>query len=748
MNGHHKMTESSLPKTPITDESITTISTDDKRLQGVADILAEKFGQASVEMIGSDNTAPVRYDASSPRNASDAAAEQGLKLENFVHSTSTSMSIKEAVQKSGQNFNLYDDVWVQRDAARAIVREIDFQAANTKTLPLLRQRPNWRETVKPDLNRNDLMTEKGREAIKDRYISRALGETTAQDVFARVAAAGADDDAHAQRLYDYMSQHWFMPATPILSNLGTDRGLPISCFLESVDDSMNSIIDHWSEQAWMSAMGGGLGVYWSRLRPVSAEIGDVGKSSGIIPFIKVSETITLAVAQGGVRRGSGAAYLHISHPEIMEFISIRDPSGGDINRKAPFAHHGVVIDDAFMQAVARDTKYTLINPHNGTKAGEIDARATMIRIIEMRMKTGEPYILFGDTVNNARPAHHKKLGLKVETSNLCSEITLPTGIDHRGQWRSAVCCLSSLNLIHWEKYHENEQFFEDIMRFLDNVLQEFILRAPETIRQAVYSAYRERSVGLGVMGWHSFLQKKGIAWESAQSISWNKRIFRRIREQADRCSVLLAEERGPCPDAADAGIMERFSYKMAVAPTASISVIAGGASPGVDPISANIFTHKTMDGSHAAWNDDLLAMLEEAGINTPEIRSSIINAGGSIQHLDFIDEYARLVYKTAYEIDPRWSIDMMADRAGFIDQAASNNLFLPPTVDKTDLLLMHMTAWSKGVKSLYYLRSLAVSRAGNLFGANNGDVAADNTIVPGRAMINREDMYASCSACE
>jgi ribonucleoside-diphosphate reductase alpha chain len=357
----------------------------------------------------------------------------------------------------------------------------------------------------------------------------------------------ADDNLHAQRIYNYISNLWFMPATPVLSNGGTERGLPISCFLNEANDSLKGITDLWEENVWLAARGGGIGSYWGNLRSIGEKIGKVGKTSGIIPFIKVMDSLTLAISQGSLRRGSAACYLQIDHPEIEEFIEMRRPTGGDVNRRSLNLHHGVLVSDDFMRAVETDSQWALRSPNDGSVQSTISARNLWIRLLTARVETGEPYVVYIDTVNRQIPQHHKLAGLKVKTSNLCSEITLPTGIDNDGKERTAVCCLSSLNLDTYDQWKDNDQFVEDVMRFLDNVMTDFINRAPDEFANAKYSALRERSVGLGVMGLHSYFQQKSIPFGSVMSKVWNKKIFSNIQEKVDAASVALAEERGACP---------------------------------------------------------------------------------------------------------------------------------------------------------------------------------------------------------
>lgn len=618
-----------------------------------------------------------------------------------------------------------------------------------------------------DRARNAKLTKFGMDTLADRYL---LPGEDPQDMFARVAMAYADDTAHAQRLYDYISNLWFMPATPVLSNGGTDRGLPISCFLNEVPDSLEGIVDIWSENAWLAARGGGIGTYWGNLRSIGERVGRVGKTSGIIPFIKVMDSQTLAISQGSLRRGSAAVYLDIHHPEIQEFIEIRRPTGGDANRKALNLHHGVLVSDAFMRAVENDEEWALLSPKDGTVMSKVSARNLWIRLLTARIETGEPYIIFNDTVNRAIPEHHKLAGLTVKTSNLCSEITLPTGLDRFGKMRTAVCCLSSLNLETYLEWQDHPTLVEDVMRFLDNVLQNFIETAGQISgghSSAVYSAMRERSVGLGVMGFHSFLQAQNVAMESVMAKVWNTKIFSQIKRQCDAASQKLAAERGACPDAADYGINERFSNKIAIAPTASISIICGGSSPGIEPIVTNSYTHKTLSGSFPVRNKCLQAVLEKYGKNDDETWTSITLNGGSVQQLDFLDENEKMVYRTAFEMDQRWVIELAADRTPYICQAQSLNIFLPADIHKKDLHQIHHLAWKRGVKSLYYCRSKSLQRAES---AISSDIAKDVVKDAGQRVLDEakkepylpmqelggqqaeggkeENKYEECLACQ
>ncbi len=592
-------------------------------------------------------------------------------------------------------------------------------------------------TIKIDRSKNNKLTNFGKATLTDRYLGQ---NEFHQDLFARVASTYADSNLHAQRIYNYISNLWFMPATPILSNGGTERGLPISCFLNEAGDSLNGILDLWSENVWLAAKGGGIGSYWGNLRSIGEKIGRVGKTSGIIPFIKVMDSLTMAISQGSLRRGSAACYLPINHPEIEEFIEMRRPTGGDPNRKALNLHHGVLISDGFMRAVETNDQWALKSPKDGIVQSTISARNLWIRLLTARVETGEPYIVFVDTVNRLIPQHHKLAGLDVKTSNLCSEITLPTGTDKDGKERTAVCCLSSLNLEMYDKWKDEPLFIEDVMRFLDNVLTDFIERAPESFKNAKYSAMRERSVGLGVMGFHSFLQKNSIPLESVMSKVWNNKIFKHIQIKANEASTKLAEERGPCPDAEEYGFKERFSNKTAIAPTASISIICGGASPGVEPVAANSYTHKTLSGSYNVKNKYLQEVLKKYEKNDDETWSTITTNQGSVTHLDFLTNHEKDVFKTAFELDQKWIVDLAADRTPYISQAQSINVFLPADIHKKELHQIHFQAWKKGLKSLYYCRSKSIQRAENV----NNNLSADLTKQVSKT--NQDD--EECLSCQ
>ena len=557
--------------------------------------------------------------------------------------------------------------------------------------------------------RDKYLSEFSIKTLEDRYL---VGEEKSpQDAFARAAIAFADDDSHAQRLYDYASKLWFMFSTPVLSNGGTKRGLPISCFLNYVDDSREGITDHYTENAFLSSVGGGVGGCWSGVRSVGSKTSNGSESTGVIPFMKVVDAEMLAFSQGVTRRGSYAAYLDISHPEVEEFLDVRKPTGGDINRKSTNLHHGVVLTDKFLQLIENATRregfddsWNLIDPHSGRVVKTVSAKTLWVKLIQNRVETGEPYIMFGDTVDEAVPEFQKKLGLKVHQSNLCSEITLPTDKD-----RTAVCCLSSVNLEEYDEWKNDDQFIPDLIRMLDNVLEYFINYAPDQLSRAKYSASQERSLGLGAMGFHAYLQRHNIPFESPMAKGRNMQMFSRIKSEANRATRQLAEERGPCPDGKDYGV--RNAHLLAIAPNASSSIICGNTSPSIEPYRANAFTQKTKTGSSLLKNEYLENILQDLGEDTDEVWKSIVTNNGSVQHLDFLDDWTKDVFKTAVEIDQRWIIEFAADRQEHICQSQSLNIFFPADVSKQELHATHMMAWKRGVKTLYYLRSEAIKRA-------------------------------------
>lgn len=595
-------------------------------------------------------------------------------------------------------------------------------------------------TVKMDLSRDALFDELGLMRLRESYMRE--DEDSPQERFAFVAEQFATDEAHAQRIYDYASRHWLSFSTPILSFGRSKRGLPISCFLAYMDDSAEGLVDTLSEVNWLSMLGGGVGIH-VRIRSADE------KSVGVMPHLKVYDAACLAYRQGSTRRGSYAAFLDADHPDIIPFVEMRKPTG-DQNLKALNLHHGVNLSDAFMQkieAVMRDAdaddSWPLINPANGETVETIRARDLWQRILEMRMQTGEPYLIFTDAANRALPSWIREKGLAIHGSNLCTEIFLPTSKD-----RTAVCCLSSVNLEHYDEWSQEPRFIPDAMAFLDNVLQYFIDHAPDTIARAKRSAERERSVGLGAMGFHAYLQKKGIPLESALAKSVNMRIFRHIREECARADALLCESRGPCPDAAEAGVARRFSHWNAVAPNASSSLIMGGTSPSIEPYRANIYRQDTISGAYILKNRFLKAKLAELGLDNDDVWADLIAHDGSVQHRDDIPENVKSVFKTAFEIDQRWLVELAADRQAYIDQGQSLNLFFRPDVSIAYLHACHFMAWKRGLKSLYYNRSDKLRKADKV-----GVVAERNRLDVPDAAEPALDMRAvaddsTCLACE
>jgi len=620
-------------------------------------------------------------------------------------------------------------------------------------------------TIHIDDSRDKLLTQFGKSTLSDRYLVPGEGY---QDLFARVACANSNEiilgteDGHAQRIYDYISQHWFMPATPVLTNSGVDRGLPISCFLNKVGDSMESIAEAVNENVWLAAKGGGIGTDWSAVRSIDEPINGsiTGTTSGIIPFIHWQDAQTLAISQGSLRRGSAAVYLNDRHPEIKEFLSIRRPTdanGGDPRRKAHNLHHGVLLSDEFMHAVrgkeSEDRQWELRSPHTNEVIDTVDAREVWIKIVTNRLETGEPYIIFEGAVERGQPVHHKHLGLKVTQSNLCSEITLPTGEDYNEEWRTAVCCLSSVVLDTYDQWKNDEKFVQDVMEFLDNVLTRFIngSEGKPGLERARYSAMQERSVGLGMMGFHSYLQSKMIPYEDKRAQAMNKRIWKDLKEKADAANEAMAINRGACPDSVEAerngckAPLVRMSHMFSIAPTASISIIAGGSSPCGEPWPANSYNQKTLSGSFNVRNkhlhkllsdryDELQATYDTASLPMKGVLiaqpmyKGLVGAGtkeewledqwshitindGSVRDLAYLGDFEKGVFRTAFEIDQRWCIEHAADRQPYVCQAQSVNVFLPANVHKTDLNKIHFMAWEKGLKSLYYLRSRVASKA-------------------------------------
>lgn len=558
-------------------------------------------------------------------------------------------------------------------------------------------------TVKIDLSRDALFDELGLIRLRESYMRP--DEKSPQERLAFVAEQFASNDAHAQRIYDYASRHWLSFSTPILSFGRSKNGLPVSCYLTYMADSADGLVETLSEVNRLSMAGGGVGIH------VGIRNADE-KSVGVMPHLKVYDAACLAYRQGSTRRGSYAAFLDADHPDIIPFVEMRKPTG-DQNLKALNLHHGVNLTDAFMEKIEAsmrdenaDDSWDLKNPATGEVVETISARDLWQRILEMRMHTGEPYLVFLDTANRALPSWLKERGLRIRGSNLCTEIFLPTS-----ETRTAVCCLSSLNLEYFDDWKDHPDFIADTMEFLDNVLQYFIDHAPKHLAKARHSAERERSVGLGALGFHAYLQKKGIPLESALAKSVNMRIFRHICDAALAADAKLCEERGPCPDAADAGVARRFSHHTAVAPNASSSLIMGGTSPSIEPYRANIYRQDTISGAYIVKNRFLKAELAKRSLDTDEVWADLIAHDGSVAHREDLPESVRMVFKTAFEIDQRWLVDLAADRQAYIDQGQSLNLFFPPDVSVSYLHACHFLAWKKGLKSLYYNRSDKLRKA-------------------------------------
>ena len=584
-----------------------------------------------------------------------------------------------------------------------------------------------------EYSRDELLTHFGKKTLQDRYLLPE--EKSPQDAFMRAAKAFSDTDEMAQRIYDYASKLWFMYSTPVLSNGGTQRGMPISCFLNYVGDSREGLTGHYTENAWLASVGGGIGGYWGHVRSDGVATSGGSASSGTIPFMHVVDSEILAFSQGKTRRGSYAAYMDISHPEIIEFIEMRKPTGGDAHRKNLNLHHGINITNDFMELIDKcikeptyDDTWNLVDPHTKKVIRTISARDLWLKILEVRVNTGEPYISFIDTINEGLPQTQKDLGLKVHHSNLCSEITLPTNEN-----RTAVCCLSSVNLEKYDEWKNDSLFIPDLIRFLDNVLQYFIDNAPENLFRARFSAAAERSLGLGAMGFHSYLQSKGIPFESALAKSINIKIFKNIKEQAVAESQRLAVKRGEAPDMEGTGM--RNAHLLAIAPNASSSIICGTTSPSIEPFRANAYVQKTMSGSFLVKNKHLEKLLEKKGINNDNIWTSIVSQRGSVAHLEVLSEYEKDIFKTAIEINQQWIIEHAADRQQYICQSQSLNIFIPADVHIKDLHNLHMLAWKKKLKTLYYTRSEAIKRA-ELVSSK-----VKRTIIP-------EANADSCLACE
>jgi ribonucleoside-diphosphate reductase alpha chain len=572
--------------------------------------------------------------------------------------------------------------------------------------------------------------------LKESYM--ADGEESPQERFAFVSSKFASDKFHAQRLYEYSSKHWLSYATPILSFGRSKRGLPISCFLNFIEDTAEGLVENLSETNWLSMLGGGVGIGFG-IR--SAD----DKSTGVMPHLKMYDASSLAYRQGRTRRGSYAAYLDISHPDILMFLEMRKPTG-DQNMRCLNLHHGVNIPDAFMEIIEKcmldsnaDDSWELKDPHSGVVTEVVSAKELWQKLLELRMQTGEPYLHFIDESNRKLPQWLKDKGLKVHQSNLCSEIILPTN-----EKRTAVCCLSSLNLEYYDDWKNDSLFLKDVAEMLDNVLQYFIDTAPSSIKRAKYSASRERSIGIGALGWHALLQRKNIPWESAMATGLNKQIFTHIRGYLDKANKHLGKERGEAPDAVGTG--NRFSHLMAIAPNASSSILMGNTSPSIEPFRANAYRQDTLSGSHLHKNQYLDKIIKEkcdadSKLDYNDVWSSIIANDGSVQHLDILDDWQKDVFKTSMEIDQRWVVQHAADRQEFIDQAQSLNVFFRPDTNIKYIHAVHFMAWKQKLKTMYYCRSDKIAKADKVSKRIEREVIAEIDL---KAMTDGD----TCLACE
>lgn len=591
--------------------------------------------------------------------------------------------------------------------------------------------------VKVDYSRDELFCGLGRIRLKESYMKD--DEVSPQERFAFVSNAFSSNPEHAQRLYDYSSKHWLSYSTPILSFGRSARGLPISCYLSYLHDSAEGLVDTQSEVNWLSMLGGGVGIGFG-IR--SAD----DKSTGVMPHLKMYDASSLAYRQGKTRRGSYAAYLDINHPDILIFLEMRKPTG-DQNMRALNIHHGINITDDFMKIIENcmldpdfDDSWELKDP-NCTEVKEVvSAKDLWQRIIEMRMQTGEPYIHFIDESNRKLPQWLKDKGLKIHQSNLCSEIILPTS-----KTRTAVCCLSSVNIEYYDEWKNNKKFLSDVAEMLDNVLQYFIDNAPTTIKRATFSAKRERSIGVGALGWHAYLQKRSIPWESATAVGLNKQIFSSIQKQLDAANTRLGTERGEAPDAIGTG--KRFCHTMAVAPNASSSIIMGNTSPSIEPYRANCYRQETLSGSHFNKNKYLDILIRTESENHKEgwyedTWSSITTNDGSVQHIDWMTDWQKDVFKTAMEIDQRWIIQHAADRQEYIDQAQSLNVFFRPDSNIKYIHAVHFQAWKSGLKTMYYCRSDKISKADKVSRRIEREVIKEIDL---KSLAQDDDI---CLACE
>lgn len=591
--------------------------------------------------------------------------------------------------------------------------------------------------IRVDYSRDKLFDELGKIRLKESYMRE--DENSPQERFAYVSSKFGSNPDHAQRLYDYASKHWLSYSTPILSFGRSKRGLPISCFLNYIEDTAEGLVDNLSETNWLSMLGGGVGIGFG-IRSADE------KSTGVMPHLKIYDASSLAYRQGRTRRGSYAAYLDISHPDIINFLEMRKPTG-DQNMRCLNLHHGINIPDAFMEIIERcmldkdaDDSWDLVDPASNEVRETVSAKELWQRILEMRMQTGEPYLHFIDESNRKLPQWLKDKGLKVHQSNLCSEIILPTN-----EKRTAVCCLSSLNLEYYDAWKKDELFLKDVAEMLDNVLQYFIDNAPREIKRAINSAKSERSIGIGALGWHAYLQRKSVPWESSQAVGLNKAIFKNVREKLDVANKELGKERGEAPDAVGTG--NRFSHLMSIAPNASSSILMGNTSPSIEPYRANAYRQDTLSGSHLNKNRYLDKIIKKEAENHKddwyeETWRSIIANDGSVQHLDWMEEWDKEVFKTSMEIDQRWVVQHAADRQVYIDQAQSLNVFFRPDSHIKYIHAVHFMAWKEKLKTMYYCRSDKIAKADKVAKKIEREVIKEIDLT---AMTGDESV---CLACE
>lgn len=595
--------------------------------------------------------------------------------------------------------------------------------------------PADRNQVKIDLSRDALIDVAGRDTLRAQHMQP--DEKSPQESFARAAAAFADDQEHAQRLYDHASKHHFMFATPLLANGGTRRGLPISCFVNYVPDSREGILGNYEECGWLASMGGGIGSYWGALRTVMETTSRGSASSGVIAFVKVMDSLIRAFNQGVTRRGAATVWLDISHPEVVEWVAMRRDSGGDPNRKTLNLNHGVCVPDAFMEAVRAGRDWPLIDSHSGLTKATLRARDLWRQVIDTRLETGEPFIFFVDAANRDLPERMRQDGLHIYAPNLCTEIMLPIDVD-----RTAVCCLSSVNLAKRDDYADNDRFIDDLMRMLDNALDAFARDAPAGHRRAVSSAMDERSVGLGAMGLHDYFQDRMLPMASTEARVRNRMLFKWLRDETDAASLRLGSERG-VPNAVH-GSGHRFAHRRAVAPNATSSIVCGNVSPSTEPRAANAHVQKVLAGTFMNRNPALEKVLDAIGLDRPDVWQSIAMAEGSVANLPTLDDHVKDVFRTAIEIDQRALIQLAIDRGPLIDQGQALNLFYPPTVSAKELVEAHGMAHAGGLKSMYYLRSRTTRRA-TVTGLDKTRSEIDIEPAQPKQVC---DVDGSCVACE